>query len=186
MRHHQTALKVLLLGFTICTACIAGPIIYDGSFSTANNTATYSITTDGALGTLTGFDIISITVSDTGTLAFGPYVISGTPVPNPNTQVVGTDLTATATQLLFNFGDTNVGEFYFRAGPFVSFNTAGNPSPFGDAKQIYDGFSEFLYAPASSVIASAQTPEPGTLATTLGGVLLGLAAWKRRRQPRQS
>jgi hypothetical protein len=78
----------LLCGFVICAPAYAN-IVYDGSFTTANNTATYSITTDGVLGVLAASDIVSVFASVTGTLAFSGMTLD-------LTDMVVADLTATA------------------------------------------------------------------------------------------
>lgn len=179
----------LLCGFAICATAYAENITYNGSFTTADNTVSYSITTDGILGVLAQSDILSISFSDTGTLAFSTPEASGWALG-------GNDLSASGDSLIFDFADTAQGGFNFYAGTpenfcsspcqaYVTFGDSAPDNPYSGASyeviQEPSGSSELLDpAPPDQVIATAS-PEPGTLVMTLGGsTILGLAAFKRR------
>lgn len=102
-------------------------------------------------------------------------------------EIVGNDLSATATTLAFDFSDTNAGRFIFGGPsfvPYVAFETSAynlGAIPSREIVNLGGSSNEEIFNPDQVI---AQTPEPGTLVTTLGGLLmiLGLAAWKRRRQ----
>jgi len=174
----------LLYGFVICAPAYADTT-YVGSFTTANNTATYSITTDGALGTLAQSDILSASFSDTGTVAFSTMVASGI-------YLSGDDLSATALSLSFNFGDSGPTRFYLCASAcgfsggttdWLFWDSAGGGWPTTGALGVVNesvAGEAFLESGQVGVIATA-TPEPASLVTTLvGSMILVLVALKRR------
>ena len=190
--------RFLLCGLVICAPAYAD-ITYVGSFDTATNTVTYSITTDGALGLLSQSDIVSVAFSDSGTNAFSTTVASG----GPDT-IYAQDLTATATTISFDFQDNNYAQSCFGGPaspnscyavntPMIYFDDvgtgAGNPY-WSNGVEGFQGPAgeQYIATPLSAgdVIATA-TPEPGTMVATLvGSMILGLATWKRRRQARRS
>jgi len=179
----QHSHKALYIAFALCASCYASPITYTGSVTGPNDTAYYTITTDGNITTpLDSSDITSVYFYQTGSNPFGPT--------GPfDFSVNGADLTATPTELLFNFGGTDSGSFIMNDSgqdvlalltPYVF----GNPIPleqtvFEPASGPFEFFFQNSPSPVETVIAT--TPEPGTLATMLGGaILLGFAASKRR------
>ena len=177
----------LLCGFAICAPAYAGTITYFGSFTTASNTATYSITTDGVLGVLALSDIVSVSFSDTGSVGFSTLVASGAEI-----KIVGNDLSATASTLAFNFYDTNVARFIFGGpsfNPYIAFETSAQNFNLIPPREIVNTNSvqDEIFNPVVPGNVIAQTPEPGTWVTSLGGsIILALAASKRRRQERRS
>jgi hypothetical protein len=184
MKPYGNVWVVLLGGLSIGSLAHAG-IVYSGSFTTANNTATYSITTDGAIGQLSLGDIVSVAFSDTGTLGFPAQEA----VP-PQIVLVGPDLSATATGLTFDFTDnTSYSVFQFVDASdtyFLGFYNTDAAPPNGFENVVIE---RSAYEVTSGVPAEliAQTPEPGALVTTLSvSMILGLAGLRRRRQARRS
>jgi len=181
--------RFLLCGFAICASACADNITYFGSFTTANNTVDYTITTDGVLGVLAISDIVSVSMSDTGTLAFSTTLgLTGLGYSfiDPG------DLVSTATTLVYlppgaplallaicdNDCDHNI-EFGVTADRSLYVEDVSNAGLGVE--------STALTALPPSGLVIAQTPEPGTLLPMLGGsLILGLAAWKRRRQALRS
>jgi hypothetical protein len=182
MRKLSQLRHLLLSGFVICAPASAN-IIYSGSFSTANNTVTYSVETNGAFGILTSSDIVSVSFSDAGTLAFSIVTASAAEI-----EVIGTDLSATAETLAFDFDDQNVGRFIFGGlsfSPYVAFETSAqnlNVIPSREIVNIGGPNNEEIFSPAIAGDVIAQTPEPGTLIAMLAGsMMLSLPALKRFR-----
>ena len=154
MQSTRLRLILLFLGIGIAAPCSASPITYSinqtfaaldvpGAIGLSPTTATIGpitvtvdIVTDGTIGTLNESDIIGWSVSLVDNqpvsichLTTGlPCQISvhdqnGTPPPT----VAGTDLSATATQLLFNFSGTDNGFFDFGVnGGNFCFQTKAN------------------------------------------------------------
>ncbi len=167
-----------------CASCYAGPITYTGSVTGPNDTAFYTITTDGNVTTpLDNSDITSVSFYQTGSNPFGPTAPF-------DFSVNGADLTATPTELLFNFGGTDRGSFIMNDSgrdvlalltPYVF----GSPPPleqtvFEPVSGPFQFFFQNSPSPGETIIGTS-TPEPGTLATMLGeAILLGFAASKRR------
>lgn len=167
-------LAAIPLTLAICASCYAGNIVYSGSFTDGVNTADFTVTTDGNTGTLHLSDIVSSTVGEND--VFFPSSSSGEGVS-------GDDLTATSTQLLFDFSDSNSGSFDFYVGSAnIDFSTAGEDSSSdGDSLLCVgtgcaNGEVEVVEeATGPQVIATAETaaaPEPGTWLMLLGGAIL--------------
>jgi hypothetical protein len=185
MRHNKIA---LLLGFFSCSFCTlakAGSITYSGAFSDATgDNVTYTITTDGLTGLLTGSDILSAT-----TQSIGPESIAFQTLPQSAIFYTG-GLFATSTTLSYQFTpllgevlELGTGAIGQGAVFFDSNNFGGG---FGAEVVCAGAFNCGAYIPLMGTQVIATTPEPGSLATTLGGVLLlGTAAIKRRRSQRR-
>jgi len=179
----QHSHKALYIAFALCASCYASPITYTGSVTGPHDTAYYTITTDGNTTTpLDSSDITSVYFYQTGSNPFGPTAPFGF-------SVSGADLTATPTELLFNFGGTDRGSFVLNDSgqdvlALLTPEVFGNPNPLEQTvfEPASGGFVFFFQnnpSPVETVIAT--TPEPGTLATVLGGaMLIGFAASKRR------
>jgi len=148
-----------------------------------NDTVYYTITTDGNItNPLGNSDITSVYFYQTGSDPFGPTAPFGFSVD-------GADLTATATELLFNFGGTDSGSFVMNDSgedvlALLTPDVFGNPNPL--EQTVFEpgsGGFEFFFqnnpSPVETIIGT--TPEPGALATMLGGaILLAFATSKRR------
>jgi hypothetical protein len=171
----------------------AGDRTYNVNESVGPGFVTGTITTDGSIGTLATGDIVNwnLNINDGTDPTFdleGP--LSGN---NSGVLVSGSDLTSTATQLLFNFNGTDIGFFAFENpcigcnGPFIGYNA--NPGGFNTSQSInissVNGESTIIEPTftGNDVIAGPVTsPEPGTLSLMLMGVgLLGLMVIGRKR-----
>ncbi len=124
----QHSHKALYIAFALCASCYAGPITYTGSVAGPNDTAFYSITTDGNITTpLDNSDITSVSFYQTGSNPFGPTGPFGFAIN-------GANLTATSTELLFNFGGTDGGSFVMNDSgqdvlAMLTPHVFGNPDP---------------------------------------------------------
>ena len=173
------------VGMQLIAACApnanAGTITYTGFVTGPHDTAYYTITTDGNITTpLDSSDIISVYFYQTGSDPFGPTAPFGF-------SVGGADLTATSTELLFNFGGGDRGSFVMNDanGYVLALLTPyyiASPTPL--EQTVFEGSGPFRFffqnqpSPVETVIAT--TPEPGTLATMLGAALvIGFAGSRR-------
>jgi hypothetical protein len=197
---------LLALSLTCCSAtnCMGGSIVYNiVNYADLQNGYKLSgtITTDGAIGTLTSADITAWSFSVTG-----PTSYQGTSQA-PGATVFADNLTASATELtlapiipipgegiaeeLQFFGATLVGATLDYARVF--FDT---PPVFG-ADEYESGFDNDMFPPWSIrinyppgvtpggsawIIATVATiPEPGTLTLALlGGTCISAVVWMRR------
>jgi PEP-CTERM motif len=182
----------LLLGAAVLSA---SSITYDVDQMVGAGGVTGYIETDGATGVLGLGDVLdwNLTLND-GTTTFdllGP--LSGS---NSTLDLQGSDLSATSTQLLFNFNDTAEGFVLFQSPSIGSkqdfwcpadantVNTcAGQPA--GESLQISPtGVDQFTgYSGTGVVIASVSTsavPEPASIPFALAG-LAGIFMAGRRR-----
>jgi hypothetical protein len=119
----------VLLGLMLTPAASrATTITYKVNITFGSDSVIGTITTDGNIGLLTQTDISSwnLTVSD-GTNSFDL-----TPGAPSTVQTNGSDLSATATQLSYNFGASDSGYLIFQNpsvgvnGPFVCFTSNSN------------------------------------------------------------
>ncbi len=183
----------LALAATLAPAVLrAANITYAVSETVGAGSVTGSITTDGAIGTLATADIVNwnLILNDGVHATFdleGPT--SGN---NSGEAVVGSDLTATATQLLFNFSASDSGYFLLQypsvgsGNAFVCYisNLACDGSDPGNdvslSSQSPISNEQWTSLTGTDVIAGASaTPEPGSL-TLLGVGLLGLMMLRKR------
>lgn len=187
----------LTVGAVVCSA---GPITYDVSQTVGVGSVTGTIETDGNTGTLAQTDITAFNLLvNNGTGTFDLTNSNAAPILN------GSDLTATATQLSFNFGAGDEGYVLFEANnaPFqyfcvetaqiCSFNFTG--SGIDIALSDTDVTTEqFQSVTGSEVIANVSdpitsdtppadgisvAPEPSTL-SFLGLGFAALGFWKYR------
>jgi hypothetical protein len=190
-------ISALLVGAVVCSA---GSITYDVDQTVGAGSVTGFIETDGTPGVLASGNILdwNLTLNDGTPATFdllGP--LSGS---NSVLDLQGSDLSATATQLLFNFNDTSEGFVLFQApktgskqdfwcpGDANTLNTcAGQPS--GESLQISpSGVEQFTrYSGTAVVIASVSTsavPEPSSISFGVAG-LFGILLLGRRYSKQQ-
>lgn len=147
------------------------------------------ITTDGTLGTLSVGDIVSWELDVTSNNFTWPV-----DVRNSQVYVVGSDLTATSTELFFNFSGADSGYLWFHDAPLQ-----WEPAPFAcfvsaSANQCYTsggisvssigplpGYANPTVPVTGTVAIAGPTPEPATWAMMLVGFGLagGAMRWRR-------
>jgi len=141
-----------------------------------------TIQTDGTIGTLSAADILDWNLllnngSSTFTL-LGP--LSGN---NSQLDAFGSDLSATATQLLFDFTDLSTSGFYLFQNPTIGSGmnyfcmetyTGCTGAPAGESLLISaGGGSQYTALSGTVVIGTLAIPEPTTLGLVgLGAVIL--------------
>jgi hypothetical protein len=182
-------ISVFALAFTV-----RADTTYNVDLTVGAGSVSGYIETDGAIGTISDGDIVDYNLLlNNGSVMFdltGP--LSG---DNSAVDIIESDLTATATQLLFNFGASDGGFFLIQYpfqgsdDTFVCFesNLECTSTPAGISLSI----GTDLTAPAqqttaydtSSVIGTATAaPEPGSRSLMLIGVgLLGLMMLRKRK-----
>jgi hypothetical protein len=188
-------MKVKLLGFVACmtlpamSPAMAATTNYYLDYTGGSLTVMGSITTDGTTGTLSSSNITGWSLTITGDGA--PITLTG---PTALT-LSGSDLTATATALSFNFADAAAGVFEM-SSPTCSpcgnleYETAGANSPGPGlisigAHQSEDNTVLGNIFPTNNVIAT--TPLPATLPLFAGGLgFVGYLARRRRQSARQA
>ena len=171
----------------------ASPIVYDINDIVGAGTVTGTITTDGTLGTLQTSDITGwnlVLDNGFGTILdlTGPSVVA----PIEGVEVAGSDLTASAGALSFNFSATDGGFFLIQQNGLANGGTYYCEGAIGQANCIAGGESDFpsgafapnqQFAPRSGTVtlgsassAPSGVPEPSTvplLIVALGSMFLG-------------
>ena len=176
-------LAILLLGVMVCNAA---PISYNVNRTIGIGSVTGFIATDGSLGVLTSGNIVDWTLLlDDGTSTF---TLTG-PLSGNNSVVFsqGIDISATATQLLFDFSGVDDGIFLFQQGLFSGMHYYCAASQSGTCFQgetvvPISVFQSFQNDPRTGNLvigtAASSVPEPGTC----GLLLTGLGMWISRRK----
>ncbi len=209
MRIFQVSLPILLLLPVAASICRAADITYDVNLTIGAGSVTGDIITDGTIGTLFDSDIVdwNLLVND-GTHTFdltGP--LSG---DNSAFDVTLEGLTATATDLLYDFDNGNEAEFYYTGflPVNVCFISSGAPdctgSGYGAGEalivcQVYPGCygssdsdSQYAALTGTQVIAGPEsspgTPEPSTcVLLSIGfGVLTYRLHFRGKRSPKHT
>jgi hypothetical protein len=192
MQRALSIIALLLATIGAPTVLRATTITYTVNQTVGTGGVTGTITTDGTIGTLATTNIVDWNLLlNNGTTTFdlfGPLsALQSFPV------VSGTDLSATMTQLLFNFSGGDNGYFFFeqQVGSIFTYwcletSTVCTLAPPGEALAINSFFvnnQQFTALSGQQVIATAAaTPEPGTSSLVLIGVgLLGLVMATRKR-----
>ena len=158
----------------------AAPITYDVNQIIGPGSITGTITTDGTIGTLsaaniTGFNLIlndgtkTATLSSPGLVFVNANTSSSAGTPN------GADLTATSTNLFFNYSGSDAGDFVLEGDPtfngeicYTSTSNCWGPTGVGLYNVGLDGQSVFISQTGNQIIASV--PEPSTWAMLLLGL----------------
>lgn len=202
---------ILLLACGTASLCSAASITYNVNLTIGTASVTGTITTDGTIGELNVPGYADAHVVDWNLLLNDPTSTAcGPPVPcmvdlqgpwsgSNVADGAGTDLLATATQMLFNFSGTDFGFFFFAgSAPGVyCFGTATGDCLNGPGETIDidprfvvpspgpGSDYQFMSLSGTQVIGTAtgsSTPEPSTLCLLGAGIaLLGFGKTVRRR-----
>ena len=151
----------------------ADSIVFDVNLGVGSGSVAGTITTDGNLGTLTESDILGVDLTING--PFGSAASTNT--PGDIYRFVGTDLSETASDLIFNFSGASGGGFTLLSDDRTQAWSTGEASYLqpicGNANCDPNGMPEVEVdsrrAPVSyteltgDVVIGAAAPEPGTL-----------------------
>jgi hypothetical protein len=165
----------------------AAPITYHIDQAIGGGNVMGTIETDGTTGVLATGNFVawSLTLNGIG----ASYTITNA---DSVVLVTGSDVTATATQLLFNFSGGDSGYLLFQQGLFSGNHYYCDSAQLGACFQgatvtpqsIFDSSAQHVPMSGNQVIATAgdaAVPEPATL-TVLGLSLIGLGVIGRRKR----
>jgi hypothetical protein len=163
---------------------LAAPITYSVNEPIGSGDAVGTIQTDGTLGTLAKGNIVSWNLQVNGAGASTTLVSDGT----STVLLEGIDLTATPTELLFNFSGTDGGYFAFQANnpgvfsgnKYVCFNSTSNvckPGASAVPASVFDATAQFQAMSGNQVIGVAQ----GGASTPLSALEASILALSRSR-----
>lgn len=175
--------SVAAAAFLLCSPAFASSITYTVNENFPAFTAQGTITTDGTLGTLTTANILSFDLSLTISFVSASFTNGGSFIA----QIEGTDVTATASGLFYDFGGP---VSFFNLGSstdetFLCFGNAGGCAGSGGMTAVTASIAGLVgLSPTQSgevqIAAVTAVPEPPTLAL-LGSGLFGVAAVLRKR-----
>lgn len=184
-------LKSAALGVCLLFATGAQATTYVSTRTTAGATINFSLTTNGDVGILTSDDIVSYNITITSGSDTTSYIFGQNPVA---TYILGGALTATATDLFFNFSLSGNNFLVFNRGPgqgdHYCFETNGycgsgaNREAFRFGTGAFQFEERFGNLSIASVAAVSGVPEPATWAMMLLG--FGGVGWAMRRSRRQT
>lgn len=146
--HLTFALSAMLLGASVSNA---SPITYDVNQTIGSGGVTGTITTDGTIGVLGSVDITNWNLVLNGV---SPATFTLTDA-NSVVLVVGSDVTATATDLLFDFGAITEGRLLFQV------NVASGTQYYCDETKP----SNIWCLPGTSVVPGSVFDNPQTYQT---------------------
>ena len=171
------------LSLTLTGSAVAD-ITYTVNDHVGVGTVTGSIVTDGLIGTLSSGDILSFNLS----LYDGTGMANLTSGVNGMVFIAGNNVTATATQLLFNFngngGFMNFFDPFTCSPPEWSFETTGSGTSCNGTTGNEEGVSAVLplwsgvySAESGNTVFASVVPEPGSLGLMFAGLasLVGIA-----------
>lgn len=174
---------------TIAAASASANIVYTVDQTIGAGSVTGTITTDGASGVLSASDIVAWDLMLNGVGA--SYNLASTDA-NANKYVVGNDLTASSTDIYFNFSGTSGDQFLLQDGPEVGntywCNSVGYSScvPGKSDVPVYysDASSQFDQTASGNQIIASVVPEPAAWAMLLAGFaalgFIGLRGARKR------
>jgi hypothetical protein len=193
MRRTLWIIALALTAMLTPTVLRAADITYTVDETVGAGIVTGSITTDGTIGTLDTADIVNwdLTLNDGSNPTFD--LLGPTSGDNSQEIVEGSDLTATATQLLFDFSGSDDGYFLLENsvigddGPFVCYTATTDCSgaPVGVNLDVLSPETNIVYTELSGtdVIAGSAgvvgTPEPSTAFLLLMGIVPMIVMRKR-------
>ena len=179
----------LALAAALSPAAAKADITYAVDETVGAGSATGFITTNGTIGTLDIADILdwNLTLND-GT---HPAVDLEGPASGNNSLalLVGSDLTATPTQLIFAFGAADGGrlQFYVIGGPVICYSTIVDcTGTIGVSLDTLTPDTHFVFTALSDTEAIAGpvlAPEPATVILLPAGIALLLLMRKRFARP---
>jgi hypothetical protein len=184
MRKSLWIIAALFAVISAPTVLLADDITYNVNQTEGIFAVSGTVTTDGAIGTLGNTDIVAWDL----TLNSFPAILLDT--NNSTAEVIGSALTATATELTFDFtfGGTSNSGLIFHDPSYVSWWDVVSQPPYAGYEAIaeFNGLSteQYTYTAGTQVVASGgvSTPEPSTSGLMLSGVgLLGLMMVMRKR-----
>lgn len=179
------AASLLLLGPGLAAA---SPITYTLDQTVGSGSVTGTITTDGTLGTLTASNISAWDLN----LA-GPGASLNLTNSNSALEFVGADLSATATDLFFNFSAADNGYLltqetgYHHSGYHYYCDSAGTGTCYAGISDVpgyyKDASAQYDSTPTGTQVIATAVPEPAALAL-LALPLTALAFLRRRPRTR--
>ena len=191
----RKAIEICALALSVFIAPIvlrASDITYDVNQVVGSGSVTGTITTDGTLGLVGTGDIVDWDLTINDGLASSEFVLTSA---NSQEEVASSsDLSATASQLFFNFSGGDGGIFLIEsttlgdAGPFVCWETGNSCGSFGMGVSLSADWGERdtvgTTIEGDQVIANAETatPEPGTILLLGSGLLMMVVVYLRRRK----